>query len=370
MKGQWVGDYQGSNIGKIIINVDELSNSFKGVAYINDENSDLPSSAIAFETPNKNRSSEFEVKVFPINPQTGMADNWQNIQRLFNSNIIFPTDATVTIKWNYKVLKISWKTSINTFGVANLPKSQTNQPSILSPLKKNWSSYKKFASEIDHRKYIFRGQNKPWRLRTSFHRHGRSDLVRFISEDISTLHKHLSARTKHIFNLQIPDENGAFFNFVQHHGYPTPLLDWTYSPYVAAYFAYRGITSSDAKKANKTDRVRIHVLDQTNWQKDFIQLKQLATSNLHFSINEFMAIENERMIPQQAISSVTNIDDIETYIKQLESNGKTYLQAIDLPVKERDQVLMELQYMGITSGSLFPGYDGTCEEFKERLFKI
>ena len=370
MKGQWVGTYEGSNFGNIIINVDETTDFFRGVAYINDNNLNFPGSVIAFETPTKKRTIEFEVNVFPINPINGMADNWENVQKHFLPNTIFPITAKVKIKWGTKELKISWKTNIETYGNATIHKSLSNQPSELVPLKKSWSHYKKYASEIEGRQYIFRGQNKPWRLRTSFHRHGRTDLVKFINDDISTLHKHLSARTKHIFNLQIPDENGAFFNFVQHHGYPTPLLDWTYSPYVAAYFAYRGISSADAKKANKNDCVRIHILDQLNWRKDFIQINQLLTSNLHFSISEFIAIENERIIPQQAISSVTNIDDIETYIKKLEENGKTYLTAIDLPIKERDKVISELQHMGITPGSLFPGYDGTCEEIKQRLFKI
>ncbi len=35
----------------------------------------------------------------------------------------------------------------------------------------------------------------------------------------------------------------------------------------------------------------------------------------YFSIGEFLAIENERMIPQQAASTVTNIDDIRILYK-------------------------------------------------------
>ena len=33
---------------------------------------------------------------------------------------------------------------------------------------------------------------------------------------------------------------------------------------------------------------------------------------------EFIAIDNERLIPQQSISSLTNVDDIETYIRSTE----------------------------------------------------
>jgi FRG domain len=89
--------------------------------------------------------------------------------------------------------------------------------------------FKAFANGLEHRRYIFRGQRELLRLRTGFHRTGRADLSRFLANDIQTLHRHLSSRMGHIFNLSIPDENGAFFNLVQHHGYPTPLLDWTYS---------------------------------------------------------------------------------------------------------------------------------------------
>jgi hypothetical protein len=74
------------------------------------------------------------------------------------------------------------------------------------------------------------------------------------------------------------------------------------------------------------------------------------------------------MIPQQAASTVTSVDDIESYIRNRETDKKKYLQAIDLPVRERKRVVRELGYMGITAGSLFPGLDGACEELKERNF--
>lgn len=54
---------------------------------------------------------------------------------------------------------------------------------------------------------------------------------------------------KHVFNLEDKNDFGAFINLIQHHGYPTPVLDWSYSPYVAAFFAFRGITNEQAAKA-------------------------------------------------------------------------------------------------------------------------
>ena len=74
------------------------------------------------------------------------------------------------------------------------------------------------------------------------------------------------------------------------------------------------------------------------------------------------------MIPQQAASTVTNVDDIEAFITSKQVDATPYLRAIDLPIGERKKVVRELSYMGITAGSLFPGLDGACEELKERNF--
>lgn len=82
-------------------------------------------------------------------------------------------------------------------------------------------------------------------------------------------------------------------------------------------------------------------------------------------------LENERLIPQQAVSTITNVDDVETYIRNRElESAAVYLSAFDLPVHERHRVMTELSYMGITAGSLFPGLDGACEELRELNFDL
>jgi hypothetical protein len=63
------------------------------------------------------------------------------------------------------------------------------------------------------------------------------------------------------------------------------------------------------------------------------------------------ALNNPRVVPQQSVSSVTNVDDIKTYLKHRgERSKKEYLRAIDLPASERKPVMKELSLMGITAG--------------------
>ena len=372
MKGQWIGNYTGTNAGTIMVNVDEFSSHFQGIAYLTESNSLLPGTAVVFKTENKNSKSAIQVLgLLPIDPKTGIASPWEQVKKYYGNNVVFSSAASATASVENDLLTLTWTTDIGNTGTCTLPRSKATQPSELNASSLDWAGFKKYVSTLEGRKNVFRGQNQQWRLRTSFHRNGRADLARFLNEDIQVLHKHLSARTKHVFNLDIPNENGAFFNLVQHHGYPTPLLDWSYSPYVAAFFAYRGISNEKAARAKPGAKVRIHVFDQLQWKTDWNQILMLLFTGPHLSVGEFLAIENERMIPQQAISTVTNVDDIETYIRQKEETSKRkYLSAIDLPIAERKMVIQELSYMGITAGSLFPGLDGACEELKERNFEI
>jgi hypothetical protein len=91
---------------------------------------------------------------------------------------------------------------------------------------------------------------------------------------------------------------------------------------------------------------------------------------LHFSILDAVSLNNPRMVPQQALSTVTNAEDVESYIAQkaAEKSGRQYLHVIDLNIDQRKEALGELSAMGITGGSLFPGLDGACAQLKDRFF--
>ena len=368
--GQWIGTYSGTNNGSIVVDIDEMRDRYVGVARLADANSGLPPSIAFFETSSKRLPTKFSANIRPLDPRTGQASTAELLKETF-PDVIFPTSAEVRFSLTADRLNIDWKTEIGTHSSATLPRSQAAKPSKYPKLEMSWDDFHRYVSTLEFRRFIFRGQNRPWRLRTNFHRTGRANLNRFLAEDIQALHNNLSARTRHIFDLDRPKENGAFFNLVQHHGYPTPLLDWTYSPYVAVYFAYRGALNIPGADLGKRARVRLFMFDKEEWSKDFLQLQNLTPVGRHFSIMEFIAINNERMIPQQALSSVTNVDDIEGYIQEKEEEtGKSYLSIIDLPVSDRKTVMRELSTMGITAGSLFPGLDGACAEIRERFFDL
>ncbi len=365
MKGQWIGRTDGDVKGTIIVNIDDLGNKFGSVASLLPDKKELPALAGYFETPDKKSYATCKAMIMAVDPRTGLPTPWEKVQSLF-PGVVHPTEARLKIRFAKNTLYLKAKTNIGTKVESIITRKPLTNASDLKADIMTWEEYKSFISKFAGQKMIFRGQSRPWKLRTAFHRRGRYNLARFLSEDIPLLYRHLSARTSHVFNLEIGNENGAFWNLVQHHGYPTPLLDWTYSPYVAAFFAFRRVPKTIHKN---NDVVRVHIFDQEKWKSHWQQLIMLNVAGLHLSIMEFLAIENERLIPQQSVTTVTNIDDIESYVKGKETQMHcNYLTAIDIPVSERIKVMQELSFMGITAGSMFPGLDGACEGLREKMF--
>jgi hypothetical protein len=372
MKGQSLGPYQGSNQGHLILNIDDRGNHFAGTAYLLEANIAQPCISAVIETPDKSPSFKLKISdLATIDRDTGTILYWDTVKAKFEG-VAFPTHADVTGQWTDKEVILNWKTDIGTFGTCTATRSRGWDPSELTPLERvqDWESFKSYVDSLDHRRYIFRGQSDKWRLRTRFHRL-RTDLARFLREDHAALNMELSGLTRHRYNLNIADENGAFLNLVQHHGYPTPLLDWTYSPYVAAFFAFRGLSASDlSSKESSSKRVRIYIFDLQEWERRFRQYSSLVMPKLHLSVARFLTIDNQRAGPQQSVSTATNVDDLETYIRSQERlSGNAYLQAVDLPWSEKRKTMRQLSTMGITAASQFPGLDGACEELRERFFE-
>ena len=348
-----------------MINIDEVNDHYLGVAYLHPGGSGLPGTVAYFSTEDKNSEQAVTASTVPIDPRTGFQTSWDKIEKFYPEGVAHSEKADTLISQEGNSLTVIGETDIGVTFSAELKRPDHKAGSKITGQAMSWIEFKNHVSEISDAGYLFRGQKNPWRLCTSFHRRERYRISEFVSKDVKQLHQRLSAITSHFFDLAVPEQNGAFFNLLQHHGYPTPLLDWSYSPYVAAFFAFRDRPIGYSGE----ESVRIYLFNSHEWKARYRQVENLDPAFPHLSVSDFIAIDNPRLVPQQAATTATNLYDIEAYLLDKEQeSGTKFLQAIDIPAKERGVVMADLRFMGITAGSMFPSIDGVCEELRERNF--
>ena len=308
MNGQWTGTYAGTNSGTLVVELDDVGGAYEGSVTAVDNNPSLPSVLGEFLVPKNEK--EFQVRIFLTSVERLTGNPFPD--DLFKSNFPDVTQAKyVDAHWTIgdEQIDVSWSSDIGTTGVGRVKRSAGSELSKLVATEMNWDQFKAYATNLEPARFVFRGQeNNQWKLRTGFHRTGRANLRRFMRQDVSALHRHLVGLTRHRFNLVDPLDYAAFLALVQHHGYPTPLLDWTLSPFIAAYFAFRNINLRGLTEAKK---IRLHVLDCLQWNRTFERAAVLAPPFLHMTILEPIALNNPRVLPQQGLFLVTNVDDLE-----------------------------------------------------------
>ena len=164
---------------------------------------------------------------------------------------------------------------------------------------------------------------------------------------------------------------------MQHYGAPTRLLDFTYSIYVAAYFAfersvgkYAAIWSIDAKWAARASedvlrsagRTDVDTLGTPTDESDEATISSLIFGNpmrfawplTPFRLNERLQIQKGTfLVPGDVGATVMqNLAALSGY----DSPGRVV--KILLPRRFRSDALRQLFHMNISATSLFPGLDG------------
>ena len=218
--------------------------------------------------------------------------------------------------------------------------------------------------------FAYRGlSNKDYALETSLNRLGRKP---------EKLEKHLIMNFRK-YAHSVLDKRDSFWTVLalaQHHGVPTRLMDWTFSPYVALHFSCE---STD--KFNKdgiiwcVDFKKIHGLlsDPFKWELKAYDTrgysvemldrvcKNLEEFDAHRTDDDFVLFfeppsTNQRIINQFALFSMMSspIARLDLWLKR----HPDYYKTIIIPKELKWEIRDKLDQVNITERVLFPGLDG------------
>lgn len=234
----------------------------------------------------------------------------------------------------------------------------------------NWNDFKAWVAQHrashDIASYRGHGSNK-FSLKSTLHRTNRHRLERYCSESLPEFHSHAEALMAARIDLNNGSDYAMLLGLAQHHGLPTPLLDWTESPYVAAFFAFADAVENIENRSDAS-HVRVYGLAReflAKWTSPTVTLPFVQPYVAPLSVSPR---NNPRLYAQRGHFLVTNIADVESYICGVDVGAKTtHLFAADIPIKCAATALEELTFMGLTAATMFPGLDGVCRMMKHQM---
>ncbi len=206
-------------------------------------------------------------------------------------------------------------------------------------------------------RYLFRGMgNADWSLSSSFDRRfsslGRHQRLQRWEELIDEWRR--SCEETGVPDPVVSDDL-KLWALGQHNGLPTRLLDWTTSPYVAAFFAFHDWVLRLPEEFSHVAIWALH-LENPVWSKE-----------MGVEIVTPPALENIRLRNQSGKFTLarTPFATLEEYVEH--SATDLALTKIVLRAGEAVQALPDLDSMGINNYHLFPDFTGLAGMATMRL---
>ena len=248
---------------------------------------------------------------------------------------------------------------------------------------KSWDEYDKAVSRKHYRKWMYRGQSDAsWHLESSLHR---------AFEEAQKIHKAYRGREKdlrktehervmidrfmcnaHIYLTSLPKETDtlSWLSLMQHHGAPTRLLDFTFSPYVALFFALEA--GEDEAAVYCVNHHAIKNDDDEYFGKNRLEVySRILDGETESDDPCLFAFEptfsNHRLLSQQGIFVATNTLKYshEKILNDYEVADADVVKYI-VPKKLRYSGLRKLSQMNISAANIYPGLDGFCKSMRKQ----
>ncbi len=201
-------------------------------------------------------------------------------------------------------------------------------------------------------RYLFRGVGSDtWHLQASFDRlYGHLSTETRVSLWAELLRSFADVCREFGVTEDVYRDEVRLIALGQHNGLPTRLLDWTVSPYVAAYFAFRHALNEPADASSWVAVWALRV-DAKVWSAEY-GADILVLDDSH---NPRLKAQGGRFTYLRSTHSC-----LEEYAEAM-SPSVPALVSISMPVTAALQALPDLEAMGIHAGVLFPDATGLAE---------
>lgn len=188
--------------------------------------------------------------------------------------------------------------------------------------------------------------------------------------DGNVLIKEIREKQDRLFGPHIPCYD--YLVYLRHHGFPSPLLDWSESPYIAAYFA---VCDSFIDKQIENERFAIYTyIDRLGPTKAYtggpkIEVKGpfISTHKRHFIQKAWYTFASKWLTDTEEFEFCSHHEVFDNPHKLPQQD---ILIKITLPISEREKTLRDLDEHNINHFTLFQTEDSLVKALSIREFDI